>query len=164
MNIRTIKNKTGSNITNEDKINIQSDTFDRRNISHLSNIETDNLEIDYIFNMKNDVKSIINSSDELKKSEAISEAISLLLVKLTNLEKIKLEQIYAYQNLKIEYDNMYKNFEELKRENSLISDQNKFLLNEISELKSFIEKNESKIIKYDMIDLECKNLDSINKK
>ena len=32
-----------------------------------------------------DVKSIINSSDELIKIEAISEAISLLLVKMTNL-------------------------------------------------------------------------------
>lgn len=132
--------------------------------SSMSKLETDKLEIDYIFNIRNDVKNIINSSDELKKSEAIADAINLLLGKLSNLEKVKEEQIYAYQNLKSEYENLYINFDDLKREYILVIEQNKFHLNEIFELKSFIDKNQNKIIKFDTVEIEFKNQENLNKK
>ena len=78
------------------------------------------------------------------------------------LEKIKEEQIIAYHNLKIDFEEVVKNYENMKHEYSIISDQNAYLAQENSELKQFVQRNQEKIIKYDNLFLDLKSTGSIN--
>lgn len=125
-------------------------------------VHNEELSIDYIFNLKNDINSIIASSDELKKSEAIAEGLSLLSQRIILLEKIKEKQITDFQNLKFENLDLHKSFEQYRKDYFVLKDKLEFTSKENSELKLFISKNQEKIIKYDNLFLELKSTGNIN--
>ncbi|MFO0515396.1 MAG: hypothetical protein ACK5YA_00940, partial [bacterium] len=87
--------------------------------------------LDYLFNFKQDINSIISSSDELKKSEAIAEGLSLLTNKIIILEKINEELSVKYHNLRYDSDKLLSNHESLQRDYYQIKSENEYLNKEI---------------------------------
>ena len=135
-----------------------------KEIDCLSDEEIDNQELSNEFQLRYDIQSIINSSDELRKSEAIAEGFSLLLQKISTLEKIRLSLITKYSLIKEENCKLYKENTALSRDSGYYQDKYNNSELELRELKSYIERNKEKIIKYDQTLLEINSLERTNLK
>lgn len=113
-----------------------------------------------LFYLKNDITKIINSSNELRKSEAIADGFAILLHQIEKYEKIVNDYINERLIMKEKNEELMVVNSKLTKEIHRFKVENQGLNDELLIKNKYIEENKEKIIKFDMIFIDLSRKDS----